>query len=104
MSIMDLLQKLSHTKIPDSLRFIVPLITITVGGAMMVASFLADWLGIGGEAGFGGKQLMLLLAGFFLVLIGLLLPYVKNIPGLLDKVILSAILLLGFFLRVYDLG
>ena len=80
-------KKLPQTQIRVSFRFpaIVPRAIIIVGGAMMVGAFLVDWLGLGGGAGFGAKQLILFSAGCFLVLSGWLLPRVKNIGLVLSR-------------------
>ena len=102
MYIIEFLQKFSRYKTSYSFTLMILQAIIIVGGAMMITTFMVDWLGMGSKAGFGAKQIMLFLTGFFLMLIGLPLR-VKNML-IQDKVILSVILLLGLFLRIYDLG
>ena len=67
----------------------IPLLFLFVGALAVIFSLAADRLGVGGEAGFGTKQIQVLVFGFLLMMAGaiLVVPAVRrylaewHVPG-----------------------
>jgi len=58
-------------KNPHPTATVIGLVLLLVGAGLIALSLLADWLDIGGGAGFGYQQLIVLIVGIALVLGGI---------------------------------